>query len=105
MPQDKRLLRITRALVDNPSDLRSLEKWANEVGASKRTLNRLFNAETGMSFSAWRQQRKLHRAIELLSAGKTITSIALEIGYENPSAFIAMFKRCLGTTPSNYFDL
>lgn len=103
-PQDSRLLRITRSLIENPADQRDLEKWAIEVGASKRTLNRLFSAQTGMSFSAWRQQRRIHRALELLIIGKSVTSIALELGYENTSAFIAMFKRCLGTTPSHYFD-
>ena len=103
-PQDSRLIRITRCLIENPADQRDLDKWATEVGASKRTLNRLFSAQTGMSFSAWRQQRRIHRAIELLAIGESVTSIALELGYENTSAFIAMFKRCLGTTPSHYFD-
>lgn len=102
-PRDQRLIKITQALIENPADQRSLEFWANQVGASKRTLNRLFNTEVKMSFSDWRQQRRLHRAIELLTTGQSITSIALDVGYENTSAFIAMFKRCLGATPANYF--
>ncbi|MCP3852996.1 MAG: AraC family transcriptional regulator [Gammaproteobacteria bacterium] len=48
--------------------------------------------------------KTLHRAIELLTTGQSITSIALDVGYENMSAFIAMFKRCLGSTPTNYFN-
>jgi AraC-like DNA-binding protein len=44
----------------------------------------------------------LLRALELLAAGAAVTSIALELGYENTSAFIAMFRRHLGTTPSRY---
>ena len=102
MPQDTRLLRITHELVENPGDKRSLEEWSTEVGASKRTLNRLFSAQTGMTFNAWRQQRRLLRAIELLACGESVTVTALEVGYENTSAFIGMFKRCLGTTPSKY---
>jgi len=104
MPLDERLLKITKGILQNPADQRDLESWANQVGASKRTLIRLFHAEVGMSFSEWRQQRRIHRAIELLSTGLSVTTIALEVGYGNTSAFIAMFKRCLGTTPSNYFD-
>jgi AraC-like DNA-binding protein len=32
-----------------------------------------------------------------------VTSVALDLGYETPSAFIAMFRRALGTTPGRYF--
>lgn len=104
MPKDPRLLRVAQSLIDSPADSRDLETWANDVGASKRTLGRLFTAQTGMSFQAWRQQRRLLRALELLATGDTVTSIALELGYDNTSAFIAMFRRCLGTTPTRYLN-
>jgi AraC-like DNA-binding protein/quercetin dioxygenase-like cupin family protein len=102
LPPDPRLSRVTQALIDNPADPRDLDDFAKEVGASKRTLVRLFPGQTGMTFSEWRQQRRLSYALELLMAGDSITSIALETGYDNPSAFIAMFRRCLGTTPMRY---
>lgn len=102
LPTDPRLLRIVQALIDNPADPRELAVWASEVGASIRTLVRLFPAQTGMTFREWRQQRRLLRALELLATGVSVTNIALEIGYENTSAFIAMFRRCLGTTPTRY---
>ena len=73
------------------------------MGASKRTLTRLFPAQTGITFRTWRhQQRRLLRALELLASGKNVTTVALELGYENTSAFIAMFRRCLGQTPTQY---
>lgn len=102
MPTDKRLMRITESLMHDPSNQRNLEEWSFEVGASKRTIGRLFTAQTGMSFREWRQQRRLLRAIELLATGESVTSIALELGYDNTSAFIAMFRRCLGKTPARY---
>lgn len=105
MPTEPRVLRIVHALIANPADSRELGEWAMEVGASKRTLTRLFTAQTGMSFRAWRQQRRLLRALELLASGESVTSIALELGYDNTSAFIAMFRRCLGTTPARYLLL
>ena len=77
---------------------------AQLVGASKRTLSRLFTTQTRMSFQAWRQQRRLLRALELLATGDNVTAIALELGYDNTSAFIAMFRRCLGTTPARYLN-
>lgn len=104
LPEDQRLLRITEALIDNPADSRDLAQWAKQVGASPRTLNRLFPAQTGLTFREWRQQRRLLRALELLDQGMRITDISLELGYESTSAFIAMFRRYLGTSPGRYLD-
>lgn len=69
--------------------------WA---GMSSRTLTRRFRAETGFSFNEWRQRIRLLRALELLAAGKPVTAIALDLGYDNVSAFIALFRRMFGTT-------
>jgi len=93
-----------QAIIDNPADSRELADWAKKVGASKRTLVRLFPEQTGMTFREWRQQRRLLHALELLATGESVTNIALELGYENTSAFIAMFRRCLGTTPRRYLQ-
>ncbi len=102
IPTDQRVLTITQTLLQQPDNTWDLDQWAHKVGSSKRTLNRLFNAQTGMPFKDWRQQRRLLHAIELLATGESITNIALELGYDNTSAFIAMFKRSLGTTPARY---
>ena len=104
-PDDQRLRRVTETLMENPSDSRNLEQWAQYVGASKRTLNRLFASQTGMSFRDWRQQCRLIHALELLAAGESVTKVALELGYDSTSAFIAMFRRCLGTTPTRYLGI
>ena len=39
-----------------------------------------------------------------LAEGQSVTEVALELGYETPSAFIAMFRRALGVTPGQYFN-
>ena len=57
-----------------------------------------------MTFGRWRQQLRLLHALRLLAAGQPVTNVALDVGYESPSAFIAMFKRALGKTPSCYFE-
>ena len=102
LPEDSRLRRITDALLANPADARDLAAWAHRVGASKRTLVRLFPRQTGMSFRQWRQQCRLLHALELLNGGASVTAAGLETGYDNSSAFIAMFRRCLGCTPLQY---
>jgi len=104
LPKDNRLKKITDALGENPSRQETLEEWASQVGASSRTLARLFQDETGLTFGAWRQQARLLKALERLASGEQVTAIALDLGYESPSAFSAMFKRALGTSPRRYFS-
>jgi len=103
MPRDARLQRIAQALTDDLADNRRLEQWAQWAALSPRTLSRRFVDETGFSFAEWRQQARLLRALEMLAADLPVTTVALELGYDNVSAFIAMFKRALGRTPSRYF--
>lgn len=101
-PMDPRLRRICAALRQDPTDQRSLAEWADLVGASPRTLARRFQEQTGMGFAAWRQQARLLAALPLLAEGRPVTSVAFDIGYEGPSAFIAAFKRSFGVTPGRY---
>lgn len=103
MPSDTRALRVAEVLRQNPGDQRPLQQLARETGASKRTLERLFLSETEMSFGKWRQQLRVLEALRLLAAGKPVTSVALEIGYDSTSAFISAFKTALGTTPGRYY--
>ena len=87
----------------HPDDAGLIKSVARRVATSARTLERIFQEETGMTFGRWRQQLRLLQAMRLLAAGRPVTAVALEVGYESPSAFIAMFKRTLGTTPHRYF--
>ncbi|MGE3537541.1 MAG: helix-turn-helix transcriptional regulator [Candidatus Tectimicrobiota bacterium] len=103
MPTHEHLQPIVRALTDNPADGRRLEDWARLVGVSSRTLARDFHEETGISFRHWRQQVRLLAALKRLACQEQVTMVALELGYDSPSAFIAMFKRALGVTPGQYF--
>lgn len=100
--RDPRLRRVIDVLVNDPSDRRGLDELGPLVGASGRTLARLFKAETGMAFSQWRRQLRLVEAITRLGDGKAVTEVAFELGYQSPSAFTAMFRRTLGYVPSVY---
>jgi len=102
-PRDPRLRRIAAALRADPADGRTLFDWGREVGASARTLARRFQAETGLSFGQWRQQARLLEALVRLAGGASVTAAAFDLGYDSPSAFIAMFRRALGATPGRYF--
>lgn len=104
MPSDPRLLKLVDIFLENPAEARTLPELGSFVGASGRNLARLFKRETGMTFGEWRQQRRLMAAVELLSSGQTVTDVALDMGYDSVSAFISMFKKILGVTPSRYFS-
>ena len=78
-------------------------KCRNECRPAFRTLERLFQKETGMTFGKWRQQLRLLHARRLLAAGQPITAVALSVGYESAIAFIASFRHFFGTTPARYF--
>ena len=102
MPADHRRRRITDELIKNPGDRTGLNGFAEKAGASARTLARLFVRETGLTFGVWRQQARLLKALEWLAEDRPVTAIALDLGYESPSAFIAMFRRTVGASPGRY---
>jgi AraC-like DNA-binding protein len=102
LPKDTRIRRITEALIATPSDNRSLSDWSRIAGASERTLARIFREDTALTFGAWRQRLRLMKAIDWLSEGQAINRIAFELGYESPSAFIAMFRRQTGQSPRRF---
>ncbi len=103
-PADSRASRVVKTLFANPGDQRTLEKLCADCGASKRTIQRLFLEETKMTFNKWRQQLRLLHAMQRLAAGDKVTSAALEAGYNSTSAFISMFRKQLGTTPTRYLQ-
>jgi AraC-like DNA-binding protein/quercetin dioxygenase-like cupin family protein len=102
-PRDPRALRVAQMLTADPGDRRSLDQLCKVVGASKRTIERVFCAETKLTFGKWRQQLSLLHGLRLLAAGAKVSSVALDAGYSSASAFISMFRNALGTTPGEYF--
>jgi AraC-like DNA-binding protein len=102
MPTSPTLRRIADLTLAQPGHPRSMLEWSALVGVSVRTLERRFRAETGLSFRSFRRQAKLFKALELLATGATVNDISDRLGFEGPSAFIAMFKAAFGVTPGRY---
>ncbi|WP_223356279.1 helix-turn-helix domain-containing protein [Leifsonia sp. ZF2019] len=103
VPADPRARDVARLLLDDPADARSLDEFGRDVGASSRTLLRLFQSETGMSFGTWRTHARIQASVALLAEGEPVSRVAYRVGYSTPSAFIAAFHRVSGTTPGAYF--
>ena len=103
LPGDKRLRRLCEAMLDDPSRHASLDGWAGDAGASARTIARLFRSELGTSFVRWREQVLLARAVPMAARRMPMAAIAAELGYASPSAFAAMVKRSVGSSPMRFF--
>jgi AraC-like DNA-binding protein len=103
LPSEARAHRVAEALLADPTDGCTLEAWGRVVGASGRTLARLFLAETGMSFGRWRTHARLRAALPLLASGATVAAVARQVGYATPSGFVAAFRQTVGIPPATYF--
>jgi AraC-like DNA-binding protein len=101
-PRDDRLRAVTALLHSDPASNASLTQLGKAVGASERTLSRLFHDELGMSFRQWRTQLRLHDALVRLADGQQVSDIAVACGWANPTSLIAAFSSAIGQTPARY---
>jgi AraC-like DNA-binding protein len=102
MPADPRLRRLVDEITAHPADGATTRIWARRIGVGERTLNRLLVQETGLSFGRWRQQLHIILALQRLSRGASVQSVASDLGYESASSFVTMFRKALGTSPARY---
>lgn len=102
-PADADLREICEEIVTTPDSTSTLADWGARLGLDPKTIQRRFARETGMTFGQWRQQARLLAALEKLAAGAKILDVALDLGYDSPSAFATMFKRQFGVPPSAFF--
>jgi AraC-like DNA-binding protein/quercetin dioxygenase-like cupin family protein len=101
-PANARLSKLCRDFVASPTPHVVIDEWAAEAGMSRRSFTRAFQRETGLSLSMWRRQATLFAALPRLADGASVTSIALDLGYESAPAFTTMFRKMLGISPRNY---
>lgn len=87
---------------DDPADDRTLTELGRQIGASARTLSRLFRSDLGMTFPQWRTQLRLHHALILLADGTPVTTVAHRCGWSSASTFIDVFRRTFGHTPGTH---
>ncbi len=102
MPTDPRARRAAEGMRTQPGAWRDASAIARHAQASVRTLERLFRAETGLSFGAWRQRARLVHAMTLLADGESVTQAGFTVGYASTSAFVAAFRLVAGVTPGRY---
>lgn len=99
LPRHPGLLRLCNQLIAAPDQTQTLQDWALQLGCSEKTVMRLLQRETGLSFRVWRQRMRLLSSLALLEVGESVTEAALGCGYDSTSAYIAAFKQMFGVTP------
>ena len=102
MPQDPRLRRLADSLLAEPTDKATLGQWAVRIGMSERSMTRLLLEELGLSFGRWRRQLHVILSLQRLAKGDSVQRVALDLGYENASGFITMFRKAVGQPPARY---
>lgn len=104
MPREARLRRFAEMLLSDPADKSTLTDWSVRIGMSERSLSRLLMHEVGMSFGQWRRQLHVILSLQRLSKGDSVQTVALDLGYENASGFVTMFRKVVGKPPARYLS-
>lgn len=102
LPESTDLTGLCERILTDLSMRRPLDFDASHMGTSTRTLYRRFLKETGITLARWKQQARLLESIRRLADGAPVTRVALDLGYESPSAFSTMFRRSLGIAPKAF---
>ena len=83
----------------------SLQDLADNIHLSPSRICHLFKELSGMTYSHYLLCRKIEEGERLLAAGQhSITSIAYQIGFANPSHFCRTFKEHFNITPTAYLN-
>ncbi|MFI1368937.1 AraC family transcriptional regulator [Streptomyces griseochromogenes] len=100
LPSDPQLRSLCEEFLRKPDIHDPPARWCAVLNVSERTLARLFQRGTGLSFSQWRQRACILHSLQHLTAGMPVTRVAAMLGYDNPAAYTAAFKRLLGRPPT-----
>jgi AraC-like DNA-binding protein/quercetin dioxygenase-like cupin family protein len=110
LPHEPRCRRAADIVLRTPQASHEIERLAQKVGTSARTLSRLFSSETQLSFKSWCQRARIAAAIEKMSEkmsmGKNVSvkKLAAELGYASVPAFSHAFRQVTGKTPTEFVD-
>lgn len=87
----------------SPEEVFPINELAFKIGISEHILETAFKLKCGMTLLLYVQQQRLKMAKHLLSLPDySVAYIALSVGYADQSYFSKLFKREIGSTPSDY---
>jgi AraC family transcriptional regulator len=98
-----KLRQITDWMRDHIAEEFSLARLAERAGMSEFHFNRLFKRATGIPPSQYQIRLRMDAARRLLrETKKSVITIAIEVGYSNPSHFAQLFRKQSGLSPTDY---
>ena len=100
---DAAILKVQHWLQSTGATDVSLTAMAERAGLEERTFLRRFRAASGLKPTEYCQHLRVGKAREMLEfSNGTIDHIAWTVGYQDPGAFRAIFKKITGLAPSDY---
>lgn len=93
---DDRILTFLKMLEHCSCDDHSIEEYANKLCISASRLSHLFSEQVGITLKNYLTLHQLERAFQDLLAGKRITEVALNAGFDSSSHFASTVKRMMG---------
>ena len=78
------------------------QKASNALNFNQSYFCRTFKKSFGMSFSNYVNSERVAYSRKLLEQGKSISQVALEIGFSSATAYTKFFKQKYGLLPSEY---
>ena len=97
--------KIKGYICDHLNDDITIEEIAEKLYISYYYMCHFFKSKTGVSVSAFRNQKRMELAIrQLLDTDKKISDIAVDCGFNDMKSFYQMFKNFTGCTPKAYRD-
>lgn len=99
----KEIAEAKRYVMNHISEKAGMEEMAKRLGLNPTHFSRLFRLETGLTFIEYVTRVKMEHARDLLNqTNLTIVEIAEQLGYDNVSYFIKLFRNFSGMTPAEF---
>lgn len=100
-PKDARAQRLADFFFDSAHVGVPLDTLCERAGLSRRTAERVFQHECGLSPAQWRRFAALSLGLVSIAGGSTIDEAAVAAGYQSRSAFSEAFSLAFGFPPSD----
>jgi len=102
LPASSMARRVADLVICDYRNRMDLGEIASRAATSVRTVSRLFPAETGLTFKAWRQRARIVRTMEQLARGDAPAKVARDAGFASTAAFSCAFRKVTAMTPTAF---
>ena len=86
--------------------MHTVQEYADRLNVAIRTLHKSVNECSGKTPLSLINDRIILEAMRMVRyTNLMIKEIAAELGFDDPSYFVKLFKRCTGHLPSDFRDM